>query len=98
MGLISGNATVKPCARFCGVGGITLNGRRKTRCKRLYGAILHLGKNKSPAPLADARQKKSPVISDRVECFLFGRLKQRREKPKNEQDAGKYHFVIASQS
>jgi hypothetical protein len=29
----------------------------------------------------DVRQKKSPAISDRVECFLFGRLKQRREKP-----------------
>jgi hypothetical protein len=35
----------------------------------------------------DARQKKSPVISDRVERFLFGRLEQRREKPEEEQDA-----------
>jgi hypothetical protein len=35
------------------------------------------GQNKSPAPLADARQKKSPVSNDRVKCFLFGRFKQR---------------------
>jgi hypothetical protein len=47
----------------------------------LYGAVLPPGRNKSPAPSADARQKKSPVISDRVECFLFGRFKQCREKP-----------------
>jgi hypothetical protein len=39
------------------------------------------GKKKSPAPSAGARQKKSPAISDRAECFLFGCLKQRREKP-----------------
>jgi hypothetical protein len=35
----------------------------------------------------DARQKKSPAISDRVKCFLFGRLKQRAEKPEEKQDA-----------
>jgi hypothetical protein len=58
----------------------------------LYGAALQQGKNKSPAPLADARQKKSPAISDRVECFLFRRFKQRREKPEKEQDSGKYHL------
>jgi hypothetical protein len=46
------------------------------------------GQNKSPAPSTDARQKKSPAISDRVECFLFGRFKQRREKPKEKQDTG----------
>jgi len=52
------------------------------RCKRLYRAVLEHGKNKSPAPSADARQKKSPAISDRVECFLFAGLEERREKPK----------------
>jgi hypothetical protein len=46
------------------------------------------GKNKSPAPSADARQKKSPAISDRVECFLFGRLEQRRKKPEEKQKCG----------
>jgi len=34
----------------------------------------------------DARQKKSPAISDRAERFLFGRFKQRRKKPKTKQD------------
>jgi hypothetical protein len=29
----------------------------------------------------DARQKKNPVITGRVGCFLFGRLKQGAEKP-----------------
>lgn len=57
------------------------------RCKRLYAAVLQQGKIKAPHPPADARQKKNPAISDRVECFLFGRLKQRREKPEEEQDA-----------
>jgi hypothetical protein len=51
-------------------------------------ATLYQGKNKSPAPSADARQKKSPAISDRVECFLFGRLKQRRKKPEEKQKRG----------
>jgi hypothetical protein len=50
-------------------------------------AVLQQGKNKSPAPSADARQKKSPAISDRVKRFLFGRLKQRAEKPEEKQDA-----------
>jgi len=36
----------------------------------------------------DVRQKKNPAISDRMVCFLFGRLKQRREKPQEKQDAG----------
>jgi hypothetical protein len=49
------------------------------------------GQNKSPAPSADARQKKSPAISDRVKCFLFGRFKQRREKPEEKQDARRNH-------
>jgi hypothetical protein len=31
-------------------------------------------------------KKKSPAISDRVKCFLFGRFKQRRKKPKTKQD------------
>jgi hypothetical protein len=35
-----------------------------------------------------ARQKKSPAISDRVKCFLFGRLKQRRKKPEEKQKCG----------
>jgi hypothetical protein len=56
------------------------------------------GQNKSPAPSADARQKKSPAIADRVECFLFGRFKQRREKPKEKQNARKYHFAFTSLS
>jgi hypothetical protein len=58
----------------------------------LYKAVLQQDKNKSPAPSADARQKKSPAIADRVKCFLFGRFKQRREKPKSKQDTRKYHF------
>ena len=37
--------------------------------------------------VSDARQKKSPAISDRVKCFLFGRFKQCREKPEEKQDA-----------
>ena len=87
----AGKAPVKPCALFCCVGGITINGT-KTRCKRLYRAVLQQDKNKSPAPSADARQKKSPVITDRVKCFLFGRFEQRRKKPEEKQDTGKYHF------
>ena len=43
----SGKAPVKPCALFCGVGGINLHGQRKTRCKRLYGAVLWQGKIKA---------------------------------------------------
>lgn len=46
------------------------------------------GQNKSPAPSAGARQKKSPAISDRVKCFLFAGLEERREKPKEKQDTG----------
>jgi hypothetical protein len=65
----AGKAPVKPCALFCCVGGITINGT-KTRCKRLYRAVLQQDKNKSPAPSADARQKKNPAISDRVKSFI----------------------------
>jgi hypothetical protein len=46
-----------------------LHGRNKSRRKRLCVADTFPGK------------KKSPAISDRVECFLFGRFKQCREKP-----------------
>ena len=31
-----------------------------------------------------------------AESFLFGRFEQRREKPKEKQDARKYHFAITS--
>jgi hypothetical protein len=31
-------------------------------------------------------KRKSPAISDRVECFLFGRFEQSREKPEEKQD------------
>jgi hypothetical protein len=44
------------------------------RTKRAVNACMGCiaaGQNKSPAPLADARQKKNPAISDRVKCFLF---------------------------
>jgi hypothetical protein len=51
-------------------------------------AVLQQGQNKSPAPSAGARQKKSPAISDRAKCFLFRRFKQCREKPEKEQDTG----------
>jgi hypothetical protein len=44
----------------------------------------------------DARQKKNPAISDRVECFLFGRFEQRREKPEEKQDTRKYHACTSS--
>ena len=53
-------------------------------CVWLYAT----GQNKSPAPSADARQKKSPAISDRVECFLFTGLKECAKKPEEEQDTG----------
>ena len=64
-----------------------LHGRQKGRRKRLRVADTLQGKKKSPAPSAGARQKKNPAISDRVKCFLFGRFKQRREKPEEKQDA-----------
>jgi len=51
-----------------------LHGQQKSHCKRLCVADTLQGK------------KKSPAISDRVKCFLFRRLKQRREKPEEEQD------------
>jgi hypothetical protein len=69
-----------------------LHGRQKSRRKGLYVAVLQQDKNKSPAHSADARQKKSPAIADRVKRLLFGCFEQRREKPKNEQYAGKYHL------
>ena len=71
MGAIAGNTSVNPCALFCGVGGIKLHGRNKGRCKRLYGAAWQQEKNKSPAPLADARQKKSPASVGGVEMCLL---------------------------
>jgi hypothetical protein len=52
----------------------------------LYAAVLQQDKIKA-LHRVDARQKKSPAISDRVECFLFGRFKQCREKPEEKQDA-----------
>jgi hypothetical protein len=52
----------------------------------LYAGCIVAGQNKSPAPSADARQKKIPAISDRVERFLFGRLKECAEKPEEKQD------------
>ena len=70
-----------------------------TRQNALYALVwgcIASGQNKSPAPPADARQKKSPAISDRVECFLFAGFEERREKPEEKQDTRKYHFVITS--
>jgi hypothetical protein len=58
----------------------------------LYGAALQQGKNKSLASTEGARQKKSPATSDRVKCFLFAGLKKCAEKPKEKQDARKYHL------
>jgi hypothetical protein len=52
----------------------------------LYAGCIVAGQNKSPAPSADARQKKIPAISDRVERFLFGHLKECAEKPEEKQD------------
>ena len=68
MGQISGKAAVKPCALFCGMCG-KLHLRCKTHCKRLYVAAA--GQNKSPAPSADARQKKSPASVGGVEIICF---------------------------
>ena len=90
-GQVAGKAPVKPCALFCDVGCIVLHGRNKTRCKRLCVADTPPGKIKA-LHRVDARQKKSPAISDRAKCFLFGRLKQRRKKPEEEQDTRKYHL------
>lgn len=59
---------------------------QKSRCKRLCVADTPPGKNKSPAPSADARQKKSPVRNDRVECFLFAGLKECTEKPERKEN------------
>jgi len=63
-----------------------LHEQHKTRCKRLYGAALQQGKNKSLASTEGARQKKSPATSDRVKCFLFAGLKKCAEKPEEKQD------------
>jgi hypothetical protein len=41
----------------------------------------------------DARQKKNPVITGRVGCFLFGRLKQGAEKPEEKQKCGQNHSL-----
>lgn len=60
MGQISGKAAVKPCALFCGMCGIVLHERRKTRCKRLYMDALQQGKIKALHRVG-ARQKKSPA-------------------------------------
>jgi hypothetical protein len=57
----------------------------------LYWAVLQQGKIKA-LHRVDARQKKSPAIADRAECFLFAGLKKCAKKPKKEQDSGKYHL------
>nr|DAZ64129.1 MAG TPA: hypothetical protein [Caudoviricetes sp.] len=64
MGQINGNAAVKPCKRFWRLGGINLHGRQKSRCKCLHGAVLHLGKNKSPAPQQmQGKRKARPFLT-----------------------------------
>jgi hypothetical protein len=40
----------------------------------LYGAALHLGKKKSPAPSTDARQKKSPASVGGVKSEIVSAL------------------------
>lgn len=59
IGQINGNATVKPCALFCDVGGSCMDNTKRA-VNACMGCIA-AGQNKSPAPSADARQKKSPA-------------------------------------
>ena len=71
IGQINGNTAVKPCKLFWRSGGIKLHGRQKSRCKRLCVADTPPGKKKSPAPSADARQKKNPASVGGVDIIYF---------------------------
>jgi hypothetical protein len=49
---------------FYGVGGIKLHLRNKTRCKRLYGAVLQQGKIKAMHPQQmQGKRKARPLLT-----------------------------------
>ena len=90
MGQILGKATVKPCKRFWCLAGIICMDSTKHVVNACMGMYCSRAKRKA-LHRVDARQKKSPAIADRVECFLFGCFEQGREKPEEKQDTGKNH-------
>jgi hypothetical protein len=72
MGQIAGNAPVKPCKRFLHCGGIIIycmDGRKAVASARAW--LIRCRAKIKALHCVDTRQKKSPAISDRVECFLF---------------------------
>lgn len=63
MGQATGKAPVKPCALFCGVGGI-IHGRYKSLRKRLYGAVLYQDKIKALHPQQmQGKRKARPFLT-----------------------------------
>ena len=69
MGAIAGNTPVKPCALFCGVGGINCIDDTKRVLNACMGLYCSRTKQK-PCTVSDARRKKSPAIADRVKSFI----------------------------